>query len=120
MTKEELDKMTPEEKRARIAEIVGYKVHEWGLTYPDGKQSGRGYVSVLDLLPDYLNDLNAITAACREAITDKVQCSVFSENLIQILNRKFDGKPRFIGATPFHVATADASDLSDSFLLTLG
>jgi hypothetical protein len=120
MTKEDLDKMTPEEKRIAISEMCGYKVHSWGITYPDGRESGRGYVNVSDLVPDYLNSRDSITSACSEVITDKVKQAEFAENLIQIINRKLDGQHRFLGATPFHVATTEAVDLADAFLLTVG
>lgn len=61
MTREELARLTPEEKRVKIAEVCGWKLHmdtpfqRW-LRPPD-------YVMSCGVLPDYLNDLNAIHEA---------------------------------------------------------
>lgn len=69
-------------------------------------------------VPDWASDLNAMREAA-VTITDKVKQAQFSETMIQILNRKFDGEHRFIGSTPFHLATAEASELADAFLATM-
>lgn len=63
MTIEQLQLLSDEELRVMCAELCGYKIHEWGITYPDEKESGRGYVSVTDLLPNYPADLNAMHEA---------------------------------------------------------
>lgn len=124
MNKEHLNKITPEEKRISIAEICGWVQRIYGgwgePNSPDDKFGAQDKVwDREDQLPDYLNNLDAITSACQDHITDKVKQAEFAENLIQIINRKLDGQHRFIGATPFHVATAEAGDLCDAFLLVM-
>lgn len=119
------------EKRIAIAQLRGWSLRneaEGFVRYhsPTGKFCGNYYPNevpesydAVEGMPDYLSDLNAITSACREHITDKVKQAEFAENLIQILNRRFDGQHRFLGATPFHVATAEPDDLCSAFLLTM-
>lgn len=116
--------MTPEEKEIAIATLCGWTIAD-PPDYEDGALMGHHPVPDStflgwDMVPDYLNSLDAITSGCREHITEKVKQCEFSENLIQILNRRFDGQQRFLGATPFHVATAEPDDLCSAFLLTLG
>lgn len=63
MTLTEAQAITPEERRVKLAELMGYKPHEgfegerW--VTPDGRMSvtlGGAY----EKLPDYCNDLNAV------------------------------------------------------------
>jgi hypothetical protein len=145
MTKEQIDSLSPEEKRVKIAELCGWK---WEMVPSDeemkaaregtGKYEGaKGYPigggplgglqyrwwtspgGVRATPPDYLNSADAIKAAILQVITEKVQQSNFAENLTQIINRKLDGQHRFLGATPFHVATAEPDDLCSAFLMTV-
>lgn len=68
MTKEEIEKLTPEEKRRKIAEKCGYispfttSEEQWS------DEGGGGYAMVtrdsrFNPLPDYLSDLNAMAEA---------------------------------------------------------
>lgn len=83
--------MTPQAQRIAIAEAVGWRRETkqgrapgYELTYwtgPDGRDYG-----IHPLLPDYLTDLNAITAAarsCAERVMNADQWEDFGRFLVQ-------------------------------------
>lgn len=52
---------TDEELNRRLAELVGWKIFEWGVHKPgDAKPIGRGYKSIDELLPNFCTDLNEV------------------------------------------------------------
>lgn len=61
--------------------------------------------------------------ACAEferAMTDKVDRVRYMEELGMIINRDHDGEPRFIGATPYHFATATPEQRCRAFVKMKG
>lgn len=116
MTKEELEKLSPDEKRVKIAEACGWKSelvptpnpygefqHTWW-TSPEGKRP--------EILPDYLNSLDAM-AAVEKTLSDE-QCDRYLEHLTETSGGDAEnGKSSFCG----YVATAEQR--SDAFLLTI-
>jgi hypothetical protein len=114
MTHEQLAKMTPEEKQIRIAEICGWKIDD---DYEDGALMGHHQVPDSeflgwDMVPDYLNDLNAMHDA-EKVLGEK--CKMYHSVL------SFNGDAYLGEDNPdgwvFHVS---ASKRADAFLLTLG
>lgn len=64
MNSKEYDKLTPEEKRIKVAELCGWYEKEIRLAnseivYDAWFHKDKGHHCLTDLLPDYLNDLNA-------------------------------------------------------------
>jgi hypothetical protein len=135
MTKEQIDSLSPEIKRVKIAELLGWTFEKYNIKNPSGERQTRltglgrdrdheAYkdakeIIAAGLIPDYLNSLDAIVAAVRQLVTEKVPQANFAENLTQIINRKLDGQHRFLGATPFHIATAEPDDLASALLMTM-
>lgn len=161
MTKEELDKLTDEEKRVRIAELHGYKfepnLHSNGfgeylftvgvtlngkpVTHVVKRQTKYGIVDHTeevcfnkekvkswtaalkakpDLLPDYLNSLDA----CHEmenSIEDNFNVWMqYGHHLIQIaLNPDGEGVPATLSGVAI-VAHATARQRVEAFLLAVG
>lgn len=125
MTKEELDKMTPEEKRVRIAEICGWtgtlcdEGTAWGMA-PETMVILRSVAEhpfkCLFELPDYLNDLNAMAEA-EKALEGLERTSLYPDYLRMVYNRDRG----VFQSTPEPCAVyATASQRADAFLLTLG
>jgi hypothetical protein len=113
--------MNDNKQRIELAKLDGYRrdnpnvgpKHEkvWGWWVPGGKfHMGNS------ILPDYLNDLNAIQKVVLKVVTEKVEEISFSEKLIEILNRINDGKFRFLGASHFCLATAPARYIAEALL----
>ena len=64
MTSEEYDKLSAEEKRIKVAELCGWHEKEMRfanseIVYDAWFHKDKGHHCLTDLLPDYLNDLNA-------------------------------------------------------------
>jgi hypothetical protein len=90
MTSEDYDKLTDEEKRIKIARLHGWK-YRYGKTY--GRKMwffGRkinGAIEHWSLLPDYLNDLNAMHKAETERIIGNVVMKIcYMANLSMVRN----------------------------------
>lgn len=100
--------MTPEEQRIAIAEACGWKPHKGydDLWEKDGRYAGvkGAYVS---MLPDYLNDLNAMKAA--ESTLKGIQWTHYVDWLKRLLT---DDITELVSAAAFIRAEA--------FLRTIG
>lgn len=111
-----LSELKPEEKRILAAEACGWSLRRNVLELRYGKAKD---VCDISWLPDYGNDLNACVEM-EATLTEKLDQNAYSEALFQIINREKDGEFRFIGATPFHYATATAAQRLDAFILAKG
>ena len=132
MTKNEILKLTPEQKRIRIAEVCGWRRvnkqfegrngvnigHNWQM--PSGEKAcsgggcyGHGWAASWEgadfYLPDYLNDLNAMHAA-EKALTDTQFGSYHYHVCHQV--------ERTPGQRPFSTC-ATAAQRADAFLLAV-
>lgn len=129
MTTEDLAKLTPEEKRIRIAELcewtlkpekcatdrtpVWHDPNGWAHTPEWRDFLTRDKLPAESKLPDYLNDLNAMYEA--EGVLTVAQCYTYEGWIGKILG---DWKPEDSARTwSFH---ADAAQRADAFLLTVG
>lgn len=108
--------MTPEQQRIKIAEACGiteeiHNVVGKGLVYAVKNESGL----IERMVPDYLNDLNAIHEA-EKVLCDAIngQCKKYYENLFYTLMRD-GGEP-----SRFGMLHATASQRAESFLKTIG
>jgi len=101
MTQEELNKLTPEEKRVKIAEYCG-----WRLCRPWEADPERRLFAYPNRLPDYLNDLNAMQEPW-ECLgwEEKNECIEFLKDIVE----EADCESYF----------ATAAQRADAFLLTL-
>lgn len=128
MNTEELAKLTPEQKRVKIAEACSYKLKKrrgvWPDCYDITEPNGAEYGSApIDYLPDYLGDLNAIHEAekclrphCNdEDIHQSLDAQRYELFLVQVLT---DTDP-FLGASMGDLWHATAAQRSDAFLLTI-
>jgi hypothetical protein len=83
--------MTQEEKRIKLAETVGWKVHpkdRFIVIPPNSPHS----VQPLSTIPDYFNDLNAVHEL-EKVLTDE-QARTYAYALYDLANGfKFDGDP---------------------------
>lgn len=119
MTPSDLSKLTPEEKRVRIAAALGWRVFESGA---DGlfvrppehmlpEWAGKE-------CPDYLNDLKAIAEA--EKTLTLQQRIVWHSNIYHVVapTSAMRGASGFADIE-FQIATATAAQRADAFLLTI-
>jgi len=120
--------MTPEKQRIAIAEACGahYLIYEGGegwLTTEDYEHAeqklsakdftgDRSKVTVSDIIPDYLNDLNAIQKAVKKL--PLTQRDTFIRYLSQVTQRSR------MATVCWTNATAKADQLSEAFLRTIG
>lgn len=119
MTPEELSKLTPEEKRVKIAEMCGWaEIHSasgfGGVAlrgYPWFEGIGMGEDT--EEIPDYLNDLNAMHEAEKCIESDK-QIESHLDNLTNVC-----GGDTPVGRASFTAYFATAAQRSDAFLLTI-
>lgn len=127
MTTEQLSKLSPEEKRVKIAEACGwfavrtFQYHGVILVgdHPEATDDQRNFPdgrgAWLAMVPDYYNDLNAM----HEAI--KTQCEfalfrfTYTTNLRKVINPENWGM-----VTEFRLLNSEASEQADAFLLTIG
>lgn len=111
--------MTPTEQRIAIAKyrvwtlidpriLTGYSDDPRNANYP-----------LRESLPAYDTSLDALHEV-ELSLTEKVQQAAYSEELIQVLNRAMDGQFRFLGASPYHVATAAPAHRLEALCRTLG
>lgn len=134
---EELNRMTPDQKRVKIAEACGWSVKhvdgvpknvcQYELIRPDGTRKGYAFKeSTLwkNYAPDYLNDLNAMHEAAMTLTGFKAD--LFANILVEIIGaRKIETYSEKIGAPQLswggvcQIARATASQLADAFLLTI-
>jgi hypothetical protein len=108
--------MNPEQQRIAIAEACGWRIESDGantFVYSPNKTSGTGYrmndirhPKIIKLLPDYLNDLNAMHEAIM-SLTLEEQC-----NMTEILRKDVI---KFTAPT----ITATAAQRAEAFLKTL-
>lgn len=109
--------MTSQRMNFVIATFLGWTVifEEYGRVRgnPCGLESARTSIH------DYCNDLNAMHGALF-SINDRVAQAKFGDYLNQIINRDKKDEFRFLGATPFNMATATPRQLAEAFLLTVG
>ncbi len=106
MTTDELDKLTPEQKQSRIAELHGWTEIKGRFgRAPDG--SGVNYT------PDYLNDLNASHEMEKGLPLDGHTYWVWIDTLDRIIQ---ENPIEWVG----HVASATATQRADAFLLVMG
>lgn len=123
MTAEELAKLTPEEKRVLIAELCGWKDIYDGCNGPNGVRPDDNENGGDFLVPDYLNDLNAMHKVCETLDAD--QCSAFARALAKhhptyctaVLDRR-DPLDDFWYET-FVLVTATAIQRAHAFLVTM-
>lgn len=118
MTKEELSQLSPKEKRTKIAEACGWTgIHEEvhpAITYLWGYDSEFEHPKNRDIIPNYLNDLNAMHEAEKVLLEDQFEqyetnlCEITSPNTIYPYEFPARG---YISAT--------ATQRADAFLLTL-
>lgn len=116
-----------------VAEQMGWK-HIHTLNYdvlPDNPifpkepvlvgRGGDWYLSKLyeSEIPRFTEDKNEIQLAILALVRGRVMQARFSEKLNEVLNRAHDSEPRFLGATPFHMATASALQLTKALYLTI-
>ncbi len=115
MTTEELVKLTPEEKRIRIAELCGWKwspTSDYDAFYgPDSVYRGGATHDLKRAiqnagLPDYLNDLNA---------THEAEKAIYYNG--DIWSRYVRALARIASKTETDVICATAEQRSDAFLL---
>lgn len=113
MTKEELSKLTSEEKRDRIAEACGY-IRPFTTEEEDWSDEGGGGRSMVtrdsrfNPIPDYLNDLNAMHAAEMQHFDTLVSKSHW------LILSAVMGNGLQVGHWP-----ATAAQRADAFLLTV-
>jgi len=119
MNTTELQALTPEQKRIRIAELRGYVRPfrtEFRFAARDGN-CGCGEDGLNDAygnwIPDYLNDLNAMHEA--EAALDKGQQRDYDYALTEVTTGN-----RLYGGAGFDVLHATAAQRADAFLLAVG
>lgn len=63
--------MNAESQRIALAKWMGFEIFEWGVRKPgDAKATGRGYNSVLEMLPNYPASLDAC-AEVEAKLTDE-------------------------------------------------
>jgi hypothetical protein len=109
--------MNPEQKRLAIAEACGWIVKSKGsftFVYPPNKTTGNGYQvndimhpKIIRLLPDYLNDLNAMHEA-EKIFADDDSFRGYEAQLDKVVPMS----ERWIFAT--------AAQRADAFIATLG
>jgi hypothetical protein len=113
--------MTPEAQRIAIAEACGWKKagHYW--TRPDHKAC-----DALRMLPDYLNDLNAMHEA-EKVLTEPNKWNYGNTLALMVLSKerayfgeKEDAEPNLNGFGHFALATLTAAQRAEAFLRTLG
>lgn len=110
-----LTDLSPEQKRIAIAEACGWRdccVATTEKYWKDGDVIGQpkeeyGWC----ILPDYLNDLNAMHEA--EKVLTRKQVSHYGELLSESANRTYDYPASYL------VATATAAQRAEAFLRTL-
>jgi hypothetical protein len=106
--------MTPEEQRIAIAEACGYQIEPHGVKAPwDEKLICRGHLSISDMLPDYLNDLNACYEM--EWTLSTEQHAAFREKLREIQSLTAGAYEDYERA----YVSAPSEDRAEAFLRTL-
>jgi hypothetical protein len=112
--------MKPEQQRIAIAEACGWRIESDGantFVYSPNKTSGTGYrmndirhPKIIKLLPDYLNDLNAMHEA--EKALDPIRQCRYAETLYRLMI----GNHAVSGFMKIHAAAALRAE---AFLKTL-
>ena len=110
--------MTPEAQRIAIAEACGWKHIDY-TAYDDGVHGCPPYAKIgepgmenLPLLPDYLNDLNAMHEA--EKVLTAQQQSIFVTKLCDIAPNHIGQDWRWL------IVHATAAQRAEAFLRTIG
>ena len=73
--------MTPEAQRIAIAEACGWN----GIAnyHNGGPLWGKSALGLLNAIPDYLNDLNAMHEALRALLTTRELCNTFNTLIVE-------------------------------------
>lgn len=116
------DAMKPEQQRIAIAEACGWRIESDGyctFVYPPGKTSGTGYrmnnirhPKIIRLLPDCLNDLNAMHEAEKLMVYDSALRVLYIENLELVTQCPF-------AVSEWYCANSTAAQRAEAFLRTL-
>lgn len=121
MTSAELLALSPDAKRIKIAELLGWKRVRHGLQnrsdpIPRGWQSpgGREKRSV----PDYTTDQNAIIAAAAK-LTPAQQVHFINALLVAVTGKPLHGTDLFGYSQAFALAQASAEQRADAVLIAL-
>lgn len=120
MTTTDVQTLSDEEKRRKLAELLGYKLENWGIIRPDGRECARGYKSTIDMLPDWPNDLNAIAAIEKTLRGKRVQ--QYQHHLERIVYRDTTDEDWFDDEGPSprtRVWHASAAQRTEALILTL-
>ena len=118
--------MKPEQQRIAIAEACGWRIESDGactFVYPPNEKMGTGYrmndirhPKIIRLLPDYINDLNAMHEA--ERFLDYDQCEQYASDLWDIImcaEESMENPP----PSNFACIHATAAQRAEAFLKTL-
>ena len=128
MTPDELAKLTPEERRIRIAEKCGWKrktrKRYAGEDNVSGWEKDGKFNCYPCQFPDYLSDLNAASTLCDFLAAQGWRCHI-DNGLDKTWECTFTHSTELdgmAGCPLFHYAPADtlASAICDAFLLTVG
>ena len=111
-----------QEMRIAIAEACGWRIESDGqstFVYPPNEKGGNGYrvndtrhPKIIALLPDYLNDLNAMHEA--EKVLTDIQCIHYFTQIMHIHNAR-GGR----GCSPFDYGHATAAQRAGAFCRTI-
>lgn len=103
--------MSPEQQRIVIAEACGWtEISDWGAGGINGQDPGKLWVG-LQVIPDYLNDLNAMHEAVQ--ILDGYMMLKFATELIFVTSGPGTGGS-------FSHVNATAAQRAEAFLRTIG
>lgn len=113
MTPDELQKLTPEEKRVKIAAGCGIKIlprSKW--LYKSIKRGQEPTSEDHRIIPDYLNSLDCMNEA--ERTIPPASRARYQNHLSIIV-----GNAMLAEYSPFFLITATAAQRADAFLLTI-
>lgn len=129
MTKDELAALTPEQKRIKIAEILGWKDIKQGRLMNEfyGRMNGWDYKAIV---PDYLNDLNAchemekvVIKSSKPWSSGPTEPDWYLDNLRKVTGGKLmnhEGLTTLSHGSFLLIVHATAAQRCDAFLLVLG
>ena len=113
MTHAQWIKLTPEEQRIKVARLCGWKKHNkeqamfWAPTNGLNPKTGK-----LDIMPDYLNDLNAMHEVLK--IMRPMQTHNFEVNLMDVVAPEVR-----MTIQPFELIQATAAQRAEAFVITM-
>lgn len=117
--------MSPNAQRIAIAEVCGwtaikddpvYYLHRYGVSFPNNDNfCGRNPKGQYDVIPDYLNDLNAMQPAVR-LLTEEQHGTFVRELMLVVV-----GVPSFkFVSEEFEFANATAAQRAEALLRAVG